>query len=193
MQGSDEALAWGLAQWTHHENLLYMAWEIADHNKLTEWEADKSYRLAPWGMDRFHRCLRRSYTRNGLTSQLIKESIGDLLGSGILQGQQCCNNCFRNTKSGYGCRRTGTGREKSSWGFFFIWEETRAEKGGDQRDKQKKKWRERGIARSVQVQVNCWSVWLSNSPAPDHQSDLLIKFHSWLFSSWTYKLWCVKE
>lgn len=120
MQGSNEALAWGLAQWTHHENLLYMAWEIADHNKLTEWEADKSYRLAPWGMDRFYRCLRRSYMRNGLTSQLIKESIGDLLGSGILQGQQCCNNCFRNTKFGYGCRRTGTVREKSSWGFFFY-------------------------------------------------------------------------
>lgn len=44
MREDDGALAWSLTKWTHHKELLYIAWEIAEHNKLTEWEADKSYR-----------------------------------------------------------------------------------------------------------------------------------------------------
>lgn len=95
-----------------HEKLLDVTGNIA-----RSWQ---KLQIAPWGMDRFHRCLRRSYARNGQTSQLIKESIGDLLGNGILQGQQCRNNCSRNTKIGGGCRRTGTDRGKKVVGEFIY-------------------------------------------------------------------------
>lgn len=150
-------------------------------------------------MDRFHRCLRRIYASNGQTSQLIKESIGDLLESGILQGQQCCNNCFRNTKFRHGCRSTGTDREKSSWGSSLF-----GRKQGERKEGIKGRERERKKQHRETERKRDSKNWLSANKLlvsaivwqpcswPPH-SDLLIKFHSSLFSGWTCKLWCVKE
>ena len=51
-------------------------------------------------------------------------------------------------------------------------------KGTDRRSSSIGKWREREIARTGQVQTNCWSVQLSDCPAPDHHGliFLLIPF-----------------
>lgn len=70
----------------------------------------------------------------GLRRRHLRGASGGLLGSGILQGQQCLGNCIsnniygheclgtgiRNTKFGYRCSKTGANRENVIRGDYLY-------------------------------------------------------------------------